>query len=456
MRSLWDGIGVDYITTDCEAAMIKLGRLLEYGKELDDLGPALEKFGTKHNGCVGHRLDKMHGAVHDHPALKPLLGKLAHISTFLHKSSQANDYVKDTSKVAGGNAWTSIKAMVATRWWSLFDHLASFLENKETFVYLRDAPANSKSHLIPPDVHLLSDMDWFDIECIKDVVGPFKQAQQKLEGSKYITGSMVIPMLEEIRENLRSARMHYSVEQSPLGSAVVDAVIEAFNVRFGDGTEICVLKEGPARQPRGYTQEQVVATCLDARNVPSPPGIPPSQQPQAWALVRSLIVDHVHKERGGKPEVHLEGQSSTDEPDDWLSKAAAAAAAAASEAGTGNQEESAESIADREIKLWRMRAVPLGSGLCPLLEWKSAVKVCPWLGSLARRVLAIPATSAAPERLFSSSGNTMTKKRTRLTCDNLEELVFLHETWPVVREWEANKRVRMDEKAEEAVDLTNE
>ena len=93
--------------------------------------------------------------------------------------------------------------------------------------------------------------------------------------------------------------MHYSSEQSPLGSAVVDAVIEAFNVRFGDGTEICVLKEGPARQPRGYTQEQVVATCLDARNVPSLPGIPPTQQPQAWALtllvdhVRSLLVDHV-------------------------------------------------------------------------------------------------------------------------------------------------------------------
>ena len=50
----------------------------------------------------------------------------------------------------------------------------------------------------------------------------------------------------------------------------------------------------------------------------------------------------------------------------------------------------------------------------------------------------------------------MTKKRTRLTCDHLEELVFLHETLPVVRQWEANKRVRMHEKDEEAVDLTNE
>ena len=67
--------------------------------------------------------------------------------------------------------------------------------------------------------------------------------------------------------------------------------------------------------------------------------------------------------------------------------------------------------AQGEIKLWSMRAVPQGSGFCPLLEWKSAVKVCPWLGSLARRVLAIPATSAAPERLFSSSGtHTMTEK----------------------------------------------
>ena len=50
----------------------------------------------------------------------------------------------------------------------------------------------------------------------------------------------------------------------------------------------------------------------------------------------------------------------------------------------------------------------------------------------------------------------MTKKRTRLTCANLEELVFLHETWPVVREWEANKRLRMDEKAEKEVDLTKD
>jgi len=60
-------------------------------------------------------------------------------------------------------------------------------------------------------------------------------------------------------------------------------------------------------------------------------------------------------------------------------------------------------------------------------------------------VLAIPTTSAAPERLFSTSGNVMTEKRSRLTCDNMEEpkLVYLHEVWQQVREWDAVKKMRL-------------
>jgi hypothetical protein len=64
------------------------------------------------------------------------------------------------------------------------------------------------------------------------------------------------------------------------------------------------------------------------------------------------------------------------------------------------------------------------------------------LGRLAR-VLAVPATSASPEPLFSTAGNEMTKKRCRLTCDNLETLVYLYEVWPKTREWEARKKLRV-------------
>jgi len=91
---------------------------------------------------------------------------------------------------------------------------------------------------------------------------------------------------------------------------------------------------------------------------------------------------------------------------------------------------SSTEIADREIKIWKTRTVPFPKDKNPLDEWRQgAVHLFPWLGVLARRVLAIPTTSATPERLFSTAGNAMTKKRSmaRLTCDNMEELVYLHE-----------------------------
>ena len=68
----------------------------------------------------------------------------------------------------------------------------------------------------------------------------------------------------------------------------------------------------------------------------------------------------------------------------------------------------------------------------------------PWI-SLARKVLAVPATSDDPERMFSSAGNFMTKKRANLSCDHLEELMYPDEVWPKVREWKTIKKVRLEQ-----------
>jgi len=78
-------------------------------------------------------------------------------------------------------------------------------------------------------------------------------------------------------------------------------------------------------------------------------------------------------------------------------------------------------------------------------EWRrSAEHLFRWLSVLARRVLAISATLTAHERLFSTAGNVMTKKRSRFTCDNMEELIYFHEVWPQVRDWEAVKKMRLE------------
>ena len=41
-----------------------------------------------------------------------------------------------------------------------------------------------------------------------------------------------------------------------------------------------------------------------------------------------------------------------------------------------------------------------------------------------------------PRRLFSTAIIVMTEKCSCLTCDNMEELVYLHEVWSQVWEWE--------------------
>ena len=69
---------------------------------------------------------------------------------------------------------------------------------------------------------------------------------------------MVIPIIKELRESLRSTRGHYTTIDALRGVKILEDIIESFNKRFGDGTHITVLLEVRGRQPCGYTQVRCV------------------------------------------------------------------------------------------------------------------------------------------------------------------------------------------------------
>ncbi len=75
----------------------------------------------------------------------------------------------------------------------------------------------------------------------------------------------------------------------------------------------------------------------------------------------------------------------------------------------------------------------------PLEWWKEHESKFVRLAQLARKYLAIPATSAPSERLFSSAGLTIAKERARLTQDNAAMLIFLHENVEQVNRYRSIK-----------------
>lgn len=69
-----------------------------------------------------------------------------------------------------------------------------------------------------------------------------------------MTCSRVIPMIEEIRESFQSTLANFNVLKAPRGVKVMETIILEFNKRFGDGTNVTEFREGPGRQPQGYTK----------------------------------------------------------------------------------------------------------------------------------------------------------------------------------------------------------
>jgi hypothetical protein len=79
------------------------------------------------------------------------------------------------------------------------------------------------------------------------------------------------------------------------------------------------------------------------------------------------------------------------------------------------------------FKLEKMQ--PMYSPSCsynnPLDWWRVYHSKYPNVWRLASCILAIPATSAPSERVFSVAGNIVNKKRVRLKTDKVDLLIFL-------------------------------
>jgi hypothetical protein len=68
---------------------------------------------------------------------------------------------------------------------------------------------------------------------------------------------------------------------------------------------------------------------------------------------------------------------------------------------------------------------------CPLQTWRIIAPKYPLLAQLVPKFLCIPATSAPVERLFSAAGSLVSKRRTKLSPEIVDMMLFLNKNYRV-------------------------
>ena len=78
-----------------------------------------------------------------------------------------------------------------------------------------------------------------------------------------------------------------------------------------------------------------------------------------------------------------------------------------------------------------------------LVWWKQHQNILPLLSIAARSVLAIPASSAKSERVYSSGANIVTAKRTRMKPNKVEQTLIIRENKSMVDELKRAQHIKL-------------
>ncbi len=91
-------------------------------------------------------------------------------------------------------------------------------------------------------------------------------------------------------------------------------------------------------------------------------------------------------------------------------------------------------IEKTELDLYLADETRIDNNMNLISYWNLNKSLYPNLARIAKRVLAIPATNTAVERLFSHSGSTVTNRRTRLDADKINNLLFIKRNMRTLKE----------------------
>lgn len=351
---------------------------------------------------------------------------------FLRKSNNANRLLRDEQNrlhalepdpflahyISLG--WTKVypkkpvRPVIAgkTRWWSNLKQNKRFVRLKPALEHVLDELIANED--IPLEKRLnfeFSPSDWSVMTFCIDLMAPFKTAIKELEGEKYPTLPLVLKHLYSIRDYIANRRA--IINNNSAWHARVVGLVEFLRRGIDD-----VIAELP--------EEAYIASLLDPRYLDA--YIPQPLRARYWGRLDELV-----EERRILRAAQAPPPPPPQEPQDIQPPPRAGTRAnptppvqkrSYDEIMKAKLTQKAGLLAEQ--KPYRELSI-IGEKNHVGMWWKTNESVYPDHAALARRYLAIPATSAPSERVFSVGGRVLEKRRASLKPKTARAVMLVHE-----------------------------
>ena len=365
---------------------------------------AITQMGVFHLPCMGHTMQLSVKRGLEVRSVSHALGSARRVVSHFHKSPKATYKLREKQSLLGLKH-SALKADCITRWGSTYEMLEILLEQQQAVcAALLESTKRDDRYLMP------SSNDFTVIEELVEILEPFRDATEVVSGEKYPTISIICPLLYKflnvtlcekdddtslckevkraIRVDLESRYVSQEVEEKLRLSSYLDPRFKALPflgevdralVRLNAKAELVAMIEPENSQASTSTQSPE-ATEAPAEHLP-----PPKKK-----KLETLLGDI------------FEQRLPTELP-------------------------TADDTAEAELRRYEAEDGTSLENNKPLEWWKSRSSSYVYLSKLAKRLLCITATSVPSERLFSSAGNLVSQKRSCLSAENVDKLLFLYE-----------------------------
>ena len=313
------------------------------------------------------------------------------VSTFSNSWKKRRDLAK--AQMEHSLPQHSLVADCQTRWGSAHKMVSRILE-QETAIRAVLSADRMKSHLIP---------SWQDIEVLEAInkaLTPVADLTDLLSGEKYVSISAVKPVLS----HMSTEALAESDDDTPLTKDIKRRILTDIESRYLHPDVDELLDIASFLDPRFKTEH----ICHE--NVDS---IKARLQDEGMELAGCISVAESVEDQAEPAETDNEPPPKKKK----LAKILKKKNRTTSSTSRGDQME-------KEMESY-LSAPDLDAEDNPLLWWKAEALRYPILAKLAKKYLAICATSSASEQVFSASGKIVTPLRSLLKPDKVNKLVFL-------------------------------